>query len=102
MIGGMANAIKQLRPDVTVIGVEPAGADSMARSLEAGEPVKLDKVQTIADSLGAPYALPYSFELCRKNVDEVVLVTDDALREAMGLLFSVMKIAVEPACAATH
>lgn len=101
LIGGMANAIKQLRPDVEVIGVEPVGADSMSRSLTAGEPQAIDKVRTIADSLGAPFALPYSFELCRSNVDRIVLIDDDQLREAMGFLFSFMKIAVEPACAAS-
>jgi len=58
-------------------------------------------VHTIADSLGAPYALPFSFALCRDNVDEVVLVTDDDLREGMRLLFREMKLAVEPACAAS-
>jgi threonine dehydratase len=101
LIGGMANAIKQLRSDVEVIGVEPVGADSMSRSLTAGEPQAIDKVRTIADSLGAPFALPYSFELCRANVDRIVLIDDDQLREAMGFLFRFMKIAVEPACAAS-
>ena len=101
LIGGMSNAIKQLRPDVEVIGVEPTGADSMRRSIELGEPQSIDKVQTIADSLGAPYALPYSFELTRSNTDRLVLVSDDELRLAMGFLFRSMKIAVEPACAAT-
>ena len=101
LIGGMSNAIKQLKPDVEVIGVEPTGADSMRRSLEMGEPQSIDKVQTIADSLGAPYALPYSFELTRQNTDRLVLVDDDELRRAMGFLFNTMKIAVEPACAAT-
>ena len=89
LIGGMANAIKQLRSDVEVIGVEPVGADSMSRSLTAGEPQAIDKVRTIADSLGAPFALPYSFELCRSNVDRIVLIDDDQLREAMGFRLSI-------------
>ena len=58
-------------------------------------------MRTIADSLGAPYALPYSFALCQANVDQMVLVSDQSLRESMGLLYKVMKIAVEPACAAS-
>jgi threonine dehydratase len=101
LIGGIANAIKQLNSNVRVVGVEPEGANTMQRSLAAGEPVGIEKVSTIADSLGAPFALPYSFELCRRNVDEVVTVEDDAIRDAMGLLFQKMKFAVEPACAAT-
>ena len=101
LLGGVANAIKQLRPDCVIYGVEPAGADSMHRSFAAGTPQSIDKVRTIADSLGAPFAMPYSFELCRKNVDELVRVDDTALRKAMALLYRTMKIAVEPACAAS-
>ena len=101
LIGGMSNAIKQLNSDVEIIGVEPVGADSMSRSFAKGEPQSIDKVQTIADSLGAPYALPYSFELTRRNTDRIVLVEDAELQEAMGFLFATMKFAVEPACAAT-
>jgi threonine dehydratase len=67
----------------------------------AGEPQSIDKVRTIADSLGAPFAMPYSFELCRQNVDQLTLVNDLALRTTMGLLFRLMKLAVEPACVAS-
>ena len=101
LIAGIANAVKQIKPQCEVIGVEPEGADSMHRSFAAGEPRPIEKVGTIADSLGAPFAMPYSFELCRDNVDELVMVSDQQLREAMGLLFKKMKIAVEPACAAS-
>lgn len=101
LIAGVANAIKRLRPDIEVIGVEPTGADSMYRSLATGEPQALDAVDTIADSLGAPFSAPYSFSLCRQNVDRIVLVDDLELRKTMGLLFRIMKIAVEPACAAS-
>jgi threonine dehydratase len=101
LIAGIANAVKQLRPQSDVIGVEPFGADSMHRSFEAGTPQGIDKVRTIADSLGAPYALPYSFGLCRRYVDRLVRVSDEQLRTAMGRLFECMKIAVEPACAAS-
>lgn len=101
LIGGIANAVKQLKPGCEIIGVEPEGADSMQRSIAAGKPCAVDNVQTIADSLGAPYAMPYSFELCRRNVDRFVSVADSRLRHAMGFLYSHMQIAVEPACAAT-
>ncbi|MCH7821236.1 MAG: threonine/serine dehydratase [Proteobacteria bacterium] len=101
LIGGMANAIRQLRSDIEIIGVEPVGADSMHRSYAAGEARSIDKVRTIADSLGAPFASPYSFALCRQNVDRLVMVDDDQLRASMGFLFQSLKIAVEPACAAS-
>ena len=101
LIGGISNAVKQLRPDCEIIGIEPEGADSMHRSRAAGEPMSIEKVGTIADSLGAPFALPYSFALTEANVDRLALVSDRQLRCAMGFLFTAMKIAVEPACAAT-
>ncbi len=101
LIGGIANAIKQLRPECEVIGVEPEGADTMHRSFAAGEPRSTEKVTTIADSLGAPFATPYSFGLCQQYVDRLVMINDVQIRKAMGLLFKAMKIAVEPACAAS-
>jgi threonine dehydratase len=100
LAAGVACAVKQLRPQCQVFGVEPEGADSMHRSFAAGEPRSIEKVGTIADSLGAPFALPYSFGVCRRFLDELVKVDDAALRRAMGLLYREMKLAVEPAGAA--
>ena len=100
LAAGIACAVKQLQPTCQVFGVEPVGADSMHRSFAAGEPRPIEKVGTIADSLGAPFALPYSFGLCRRFLDDLVLIDDDAMRRAMGLLFREMKLAVEPAGAA--
>lgn len=100
LCAGVAAAVKLLSPQTLVFGVEPEGADSMRRSFDKGSPQSIDAVSTIADSLGAPYALPYSFDLCRRYVDDVVLVSDDALRRAMKLLFTSAKLGVEPAGAA--
>ncbi len=100
LAAGMSAAIKQLRPECAVYGVEPKGANSMYRSFQAGSPQSIDKVRSFADSLGAPYALPYSFELCREFLDDIVLLDDDAMRRGMALLFHSMKLAVEPAGAA--
>ena len=74
LCAGVAAAIKLLRPRCLVFGVEPEGADSMRRSLEAGSPQSIDAVRTIADSLGAPYAAPYSFDVVRRNIDDLVLL----------------------------
>ena len=101
LCAGIASAVKQMRPDCKIFGVEPAGADSMHRSFASGQPEKLQQVDTIADSLGAPFALPLSFGLCKQNVDELVMVDDNELRSAMGFLFRTMKLAVEPACVAS-
>lgn len=100
LAAGLAAAVKQLSPRTAVYGVEPTGADSMHRSFAAGSPQSIEAVRTIADSLGAPHAAPYSYALCRRFVDELVLVDDDQLRDAMLLLFSSAKLAVEPAGAA--
>jgi threonine dehydratase len=100
LCAGVACAMKQMLPRATVYGVEPEGADTMHRSFASGRPESIDAVRTIADSLGAPHAAPYSFALCRRYVDGLVKVDDDALRAAMRLLFSSAKLAVEPAGAA--
>jgi threonine dehydratase len=100
LCSGVAAAVKLARPQTQVFGVEPTGADSMHRSFAAGSPQPIEAVRTIADSLGAPHAAPYSFDLCRRYVDELVLVDDDALRRGMKLLFASAKLAVEPAGAA--
>jgi threonine dehydratase len=100
LMAGVAAAVKLMRPATLVLGVEPEGADSMHRSFKAGSPQSIEAVRTIADSLGAPHAAPYSFGLCRRFVDELVLVDDDQLRAAMYLLFRSAKLAVEPAGAA--
>ena len=101
LAAGVANAVKQLQPRCRVYGVEPTGADSMHRSFAAEAPQHIGKVTTIADSLGAPMAMPYSFSLCRRFVDELVMVDDDELCRALWLLFADAKLAVEPAGAAT-
>lgn len=100
LIAGIACVVKLMKPDCKVYGVEPEGADSMSRSFEAGSPQKLEHINTIADSLAAPYALPYSFGVAQRFVDEIVTIPDVAMQRAMGLLFTDMKLAVEPAGAA--
>ncbi|WP_280154422.1 pyridoxal-phosphate dependent enzyme [Piscinibacter sp. XHJ-5] len=101
LAAGVAAAVKQIEPSCRVYGVEPAGADAMARSFESGRTEKLDRVDTVADSLGAPYTLPYSFAVCRRFVDEVVRVSDTQLREGMRHLFKDVKLVAEPAAAAS-
>jgi len=101
LTGGVACAVKQLAPDTQVFVVEPEGADTMHRSFAAGTPQAIEKVQTIADSLGAPRCEPYSFALNKAFVDEVVLVSDADIRDAMRLLFRSAKLVTEPAAAAS-
>lgn len=100
LISGMAAAIKLAKPDATVIGVEPFGADSMYRSFATGAPVRLETISTIADSLASPLAMPYSFEVAQRYVDEIVRVEDDALLTAMRSYQDILRLTAEPACAA--
>jgi threonine dehydratase len=100
LTGGVACAVKQMSPTTAVYVVEPEGADSLNRSFKAGSPQAIEAVRTIADSLGAPRCEPYSFALNQQFVDEVVLVDDDQIRDAMRLTFRAAKLAVEPAGAA--
>jgi threonine dehydratase len=100
LIGGIAMAIKEQRPAVRVYGVEPTGAAAMRQSLDAGRPLHLERVSTIADGLAAPMAGALTYPLVRHYVDDVVLVTDDEIAGTMrDILFSA-KLLVEPAGAA--
>lgn len=100
LISGISAAIKQARPTCEIIGVEPFGADSLFQSLEKGEPVRIGTVNTIADSLGSPAALPYSFAIAQKFVKRVIRIDDNAMLAAMGFMRDHLKLMVEPACAA--
>ena len=96
LISGIAAAVKAINPACKVYGVEPAGADSMSRSIAARRPVSLDRVDTIADSLAPPMALPLGHALCSAYVD----VTDDEICSGMVILQQEAKLAVEPAVGA--
>ena len=100
LCAGIATAFKLLQPQCKVYGVEPEGADAMHRSFASGKTESIDKVRTIADSLGAPYTTPYTLAVCQKYIDELVMIDDDQIRAAMRQLFHGMKLAVEPAGAA--
>jgi threonine dehydratase len=101
LCAGVSAAIKAARPEIEVYGVEPEGADSMRRSFEQGAPASIDAVNTIADSLGAPHALPFSMSLCQQNVNELTIVNDHQLLDAMAVFYQEFKMAVEPAAVAT-
>lgn len=100
LIGGVAAAIKQRRPEVRVYGVEPVGAAAMRASLDSGHPVRLQALDTIADGLAAPMAGVLTYEVVRRYVDDVVLVTDDEIAAAARALLTYTKLLAEPAGAA--
>ncbi len=100
LAAGAATALRLAMPGVAIYGVEPEGANGMARSFATGGPVKMGAMASIADSLCAPHTEAYSYGLCRRAIDELVTIGDEELRAAMRLLFEELKLAVEPACAA--
>ncbi|MCC6928221.1 MAG: threonine/serine dehydratase [Gemmatimonadaceae bacterium] len=100
LISGVAAAIKQSRPSVRVVGVEPSGADVMTRSLAAGAPQRMAKLDTIADGLAAPFAGVRNFAHCQAWVDEWFVVPDEEIVDAMKVLMERTKLFPEAAGAA--
>ncbi|WP_340558467.1 threonine ammonia-lyase [Streptomyces sp. GSL17-111] len=97
LVAGIALAVKALRPDVRIVGVQAEGAAAYPPSLAAGRPVALDSVATMADGIkvGRPGDVP--FEIVGALVDEVRTVSEDALSRALLLCLERAKLVVEPA-----
>ena len=101
LCSGIGTITKLLNPDCKVYAVEPEGAAVMKASLEAGSAQHISGFSTIADSLAPPMTTPYCFSMVQRSIDELVLVSDDEMAAASAILFEHMKLAVEPAGAAT-
>ncbi len=101
LISGVAAAVKGSGAGTRVVGVEPIGSAAMRRSLDARELVTLDRVDSIADGLLPTRVGELTFAHCRDLVDDVVLVDDDAIRRAAGLLLARGKLLAEYSGAAT-
>ena len=100
LIGGVAMAREALGAKFNLYGVEPEGAAGMARSLEAGHAVRLDKVATIADGLGAPFVGDRCFPIVRDLVEKVAVIPDSDIVTGMKALLSRCKLMAEGAGAA--
>lgn len=99
LIGGVATALKAGAPNCRVIGVETDGADVMAKTIAADQLVTLPAITSIARTLGSPSASPFTFELVKRLVDQLIVVSDaQAVRELFYVLERA-KILVEPAAA---
>ncbi|HEY3477276.1 MAG TPA: threonine ammonia-lyase, partial [Streptomyces sp.] len=101
LAAGIAVAVKSLRPDVRLVGVQAAGAAAYPPSLAAGRPVSVGSVATMADGImvGRPGDIP--FAIVRDLVDDVVTVTEDQLSSALLLCLERAKLLVEPAGASS-
>jgi threonine dehydratase len=100
LISGIATAVKALRPRARVFGVEPEGAATMARAVEAGKVVRLDSVDTVADGLKPLEVGPLTLEHVRRRVDTLVQVSDAEILAAARHLLLKEKLVVEPSGAA--
>src|SRR5579871_4504155 len=96
LISGVALAVKQLLPDTKVIGVEPEDSDAMHRSLAIGKRVTLDRVGRLADGVAVRTVGALTFELARRWVDEVVVVSNDEICGAVKEIFEDRRAVLEP------
>jgi threonine dehydratase len=95
LIAGVASAAKALRPDLRIIGVEPVGAPTHHASRAAGKLVTLERVETMAGTLAPRRSEPINFAIINDLVDEIVLVTDDDMRNAARWLFGEFGVGTE-------
>ncbi len=96
LIAGSATAAKGLYAGMRVVGVEPEAGDDTKRSLEAGRRISIPVPHTIADGQALPVPGELTFSVNRRLVDEIALVGDDEIRDAMRFAFERLKIVVEP------
>jgi threonine dehydratase len=101
LVSGVAAAIRQSRPGVTIIGVEPSGASKMSASLKAGHPVTLESTSSIADGLMPVRPGDITFAHVQAFVDHVVTVPDERIARATLWMFYEAKQVVEPSGAAS-
>ena len=97
LISGVSYAIKALKPDCKVIGVQALGAPSMYESRKKGEVIQLEKVATIADGIAVKKPGDLTFEMCQKHVDEIVTVSEEEIATAILTLMEKQKTVAEGA-----
>jgi threonine dehydratase len=96
LIAGIAAYVKQLRPEIKIIGVETVDADAMTRSLAAGQRVTLEQVGLFADGTAVKQVGVETFRLCQQYVDEMILVDNDAICAAIKDVFEDTRSILEP------
>lgn len=97
LISGVATALKSLKPDVKIYGVQSKGAPSMAESIKENKIINLESVHTIADGIKVKKPGVNTFEICQKCVDEIVTVSDDEVASAILTLIEQHKLIAEGA-----
>src|SRR5580693_1050838 len=100
-IGGVATAVKSLKPSARVWGVETEGADAMSKALAAGRPVQLEAITSIARTLGAPMVSERTLMLAQTMLESVTVVPDSEAMNALRFLLERAKVLTEPAASCT-
>ena len=100
LMAGVACAVKALRPECRVVGVELAAGSGMTQALAAGKPVPVTRLPTLADGLTPPFVGAIPLEVAQQALDDLVLVTEEEIMEAMRVLLVRAKLYVEGAGAA--
>jgi threonine dehydratase len=99
LMGGVATAIKTIKPEIRIWGVETVGADSMSQAIIAGHPVELPAITSIAKTLGAPSVSPETLALAHEHLENVTVVSDEEALQALRFILERLKILTEPAAA---
>ncbi len=101
LISGISQYAKSINPNIIIYGAQTIGADAMAKSLQANKIISLPAITSIAISLGVTRVAERTFEIVKKNVDQVVAVSDaEAIRDLKDILDN-DKLLVEPASSCT-
>jgi threonine dehydratase len=100
LISGVALVAKALCPRARIVGVEPEGAQGVRMALDAGHVVRLEGTKTVADGLAAPFAGERNLEIIRRDVDDVVVISDEAILDGLRFLIARARVVAEPAGAA--
>jgi threonine dehydratase len=100
-MGGVATAMKSLKPSVRVWGVETEGADCMSKSIAAGEIVTMDSITSVARTLGAPAPTERTLEIAQKLLESITVVPDAEAVAAMKFILERLKVLTEPAASCT-
>lgn len=101
LASGVATAVKAIKPEVRIWGVETVGANSMAQALAAGHPVELPAITSIAKTLGAPSVSLQTLSLAQEHLENVTVVTDDEAVKSLQFILERLKVLTEPAASCT-
>ena len=99
--GGVSTAVKAMKSEVKIWGVETIGADTMSQAIKAGHPVELPAITSIAKTLGAPSVSERTLAIAKENLEDVIVVPDEEAVHELKFILERLKILTEPAASCT-